>query len=547
MTAWKRICRLLRPDERTKAGRMACTAFLQALLDFVGLATLLPLLYYLLEDGGNRRAALLFSLLALLVIAVKSLLTVRIVRYQDSCLLAFYRRLSFSLFSAYYRRGLLFIREQGSVKLAHEVNAVCYAFSHSLLAPLCRMAGDLLLLLLVTAGLIVFDGATVLILYASFLPFVGVYVFGVRGRVRRYGREDMHAKREQARVVTDALRGYAELEVNGAFPAWQDTFLEGLQRISSVRLKLDTLLRLPLFLSELSVVIGLGLLAALGHGDVKLVVGVFAVAAFRLLPAMRGLLAGWTQVQNALCCIDIIEEGLADSEETAVEESGAVTFNSEIAVEQLCYTYPDGAEVLKDFGCRIRKGEYVGFRGFSGAGKSTLFHLLTGLLRPTSGAVRIDGKPLADGNRAAWLRHVGYVPQEVFVFNGTLAENVALDGKKPDEQRVERVLRQVCLDRWVETLPEGLHTRLGEGGGKVSGGQKQRIGLARALYKDADVLLLDEATSALDNRTEREVNETLHRLRESREGLTILSIAHRESSLAYCDRVITLKNDNENA
>lgn len=547
MTALRRICRLLCPDERAKVGRMACTAFLQALLDFMGLAALLPLLYYLLDDGGDRRAALLFSLVALLVVIVKSLLTVRIVRYQDSCLLAFYRRLSFSLFSAYYRRGLLFIREQGSVRLAHEVNGMCYAFSHSLLAPLCRMAGDLLLLLLVTAGLIVFDGATVLILYASFLPFVVVYIFGVRGRVRRYGKEDMRAKREQARVVTDALRGYAELEVNGAFPAWQATFLEGLQRISGVRLKLDTLLRLPLFLSELSVVIGLGLLAAFGHGDVKLVVGVFAVASFRLLPAMRGLLTGWTQVQNALCCIDVIEEGLSGDMDAAVEESGTVTFNREIAAEQLCYTYPDGAEVLKDFDCRIRKGEYVGFRGFSGAGKSTLFHLLTGLLRPTSGTVSIDGEPLTDSNRAAWMRHVGYVPQEVFIFNGTLAENVALDGKRPDEQRVEHVLRQVCLDTWAETLPDGLHTRLGEGGGKVSGGQKQRIGLARALYKDADVLLLDEATSALDNRTEREVNETLCRLRDSRKGLTILSIAHRDSSLAYCDRIITIKNDNENA
>lgn len=545
MKMLRRIYRLLRPEERVKAGRMAGAVFFCTLLDFVGLAALLPLLYYLLEEGGNRQAALLFSLLAVLTIVAKSLLMTLLTRYQDRCLLAFYRRLSFLLFSSYYRRGLLFIREQGSTKLAHEINAVCYAFSHSLLASLCRMAGDVLLMALVTAGLLVFDGATVWILYVSFLPFMCVYFFGVRGRVQKYGEEDLRAKREQARVVTDAFRGYAELEVNGAFPAWQVSFLEGLERISRIRMKLDTVLRWPLFLSELSVVIGLSLLVALGRGDVKMVVGVFAVASFRLLPAFRMLLTGWTQVQHSVCCLDTIEEGLEEGKEVGREEKKEMTFEHEIIIERLGYAYPGGTTVLKEFDCRIRKGEYVGFSGLSGVGKSTLFHLLIGLLEPTSGTIRVDGELLTGTTRAAWMKRIGYVPQEVFIFNGTLAENVALGCKEMDDLRIESVLRQVSLYQWTKALPDGLHTRIGEAGGKLSGGQKQRIGMARALYKQAEVLLLDEATSALDNATEREVNETLRRLRKSYKGLTILSIAHRESSLAYCDRIITIDKDKE--
>jgi ABC-type lipoprotein export system ATPase subunit len=152
---------------------------------------------------------------------------------------------------------------------------------------------------------------------------------------------------------------------------------------------------------------------------------------------------------------------------------------------------------------------------------------------------------MAPDVQASWLRKVGYVPQDVFIFQGTLAENIALGCKEINRERVLRVLEQVSLGKWLQTLEHGIDTALGEAGGRLSGGQKQRIGIARALYKEIDVLLLDEATSALDNQTEKEVNETLSQLKRTYEQLTILSIAHRESSLAYCDRVITLEKENE--
>ena len=546
MTILKRIYRLLQPDERKKAWRVAVTVFFSALLDFVSLAALLPILYFLLEGGENKQAALFFCLFAVSVIVVKTLSGIFFSRYQQRYLLNFYKRLSFSLFSAYYRKGLLFIREQGSNKLGYEVNVLCYAFSQSLLSPLLRMAADGLLIILVTIALLIYDGTTVLMIYATFLPFMCIYLFGVRKQVKKYGKMELEAKREQARVVLDTFRGFSELEVSGAFPSLQASFLEGMDKVSINRIKLNTILQLPLFLSELSVIIGLGLLVAFGEGDVKLLIGVFAVAAFRLLPALRGLLSGWTQVQNVMFCLDIIEAGLKNEhEETDTCDTQEMPFEQAISIEKLTYAYPDSPNVLENFNCRIAKGEYVGWSGSSGIGKSTLFNLLIGLLSPTSGTIRIDGTPLTAENRKAWLRHIGYVPQEVFIFNGTLAENIALGCKQTDRERIKEILEKVSLNDWVSTLPEGLDTTLGEAGGKLSGGQKQRIGIARALYKEADVLFLDEATSALDNQTEKEVNETLMHLKENYQGLTILSIAHRESSLAYCDRIITLENENE--
>lgn len=538
----KRICRLLLPDERKMGLRVVCAVFLGALLDFAGLAALLPVFFFLSGDGEDKSAALLFCTGAMVFILVKNALSAGLSRFRNHFLLGLYRRLSFSLFTSYYRRGFLYLRDRGSLRPAYEVNYACYAFSLNILSPLLHMAGELLLVLLVTAALLVYSPFTVLMLYAAFVPFMSVYGLGVRKRIRRYGEREQRARREQSRLVTEALKGYEELEVNGAYPYIRRLFAEGLENIGESRLKLEMIRQLPLCLSEVAVISGLTLFTVFGTGDTGALAGVFAIAAFRLLPALRGILSDWTQVQNSVCCLRPVEEGLEAGQEVrnCVKGEEKLTFEKEIRIEHVWFAYPGGREVLKDFCLTVRKGEYVGICGESGIGKSTLFHLLLGFIFPDEGWIRIDNKPLTPAVRAAWHRRLGYVRQEVFILDGTLAENIALGCDLPDREKVSRVLKLVQLDEWVKGLPQGMDTLPGENGGRLSGGQKQRIGIARALYKEADVLLLDEATSALDNETERALNEMLLGLTEECGGLTILTIAHRESSLAYCHRVINL-------
>ncbi len=543
MKLLKRIYSLLLVQERRMLIKMSFTVFLSALLNFVGVAALLPVLYLLLGEGGKNKMALLFCILAFAVVLIKSVVGALITRYQNRCLLAFYRRLSFSLFSSYYNRGLLFIREHGSNKLRYETNAMCYGFSHSLLAPICSVAGDILLVVLLTTALLIWTGAMVLILFVCFIPFMCFYFFGARKLVARCGVDDMNVKREQARVVAEAFAGYVEVKVNGVFPALQRSFLKGIDTISSNRLKLDLLNRLPMLLSELSVVCGLTILVLFAKGDVGLLVGVFAVAAFRLLPALRSILSGWTKIQNSIYCLDVIEEGLRDYKEVDEAEEQGIAFERDIVMSGIGYAYPGGEAVLKNFDFSISKGEYVGVRGSSGVGKSTLFNLIIGLMEPQAGEIKIDGVPLTRKNCNSWMRKIGYVPQDVFIFNGSLAENIALGCEQIDYVLLNDIIEKVSLGDWVRSLPDGVNTALCEAGNGLSGGEKQRIGIARALYKRASVLLLDEATSALDNGTEREINRTLLLLKEKGELLTILSIAHRDSSLSYCDRVITIENE----
>lgn len=537
----KEIYHLLLPSERRMGMRVIMAVFFSALLNFAGLAALIPVLLFLIEEKEEKGEALLFCLLAVGFILFKNVLVMGLSRFQNYFLLSLYKRLSFSLFSSYYHRGILFISRLGSTRLGYEVNYVCYAFSMSLLSPLLNMTADVLLILLVTAVLLVYAPMTVLMLYLAFFPFMLMYIFGIKRRIRYYGKKELLARREQTRIVTEAYKGYAELEVNHAFPSLQHSFLKGLDTISFCRLKLETVYHLPLCLSELSVVIGLTLLALSGTGNVKALVGIFAVGAFRLLPALRESLSAWTQIQNSVFCLRIIKAGMEDLFSTFEEKPTAgLSFEKEIAISNLSYTYPEGKRVLKEFDCTIRKGEYIGIRGSSGIGKSTLFNLLLGFLKPDGGEIRIDGVLLSAENRKLWHRRIGYVPQGVFILDGTLAENVALGCCDISKEKVKRILRQVRLDEWVDELPQGIDTLLGESGARLSGGQKQRVGIARALYKEVDILLLDEATSALDTATECEINEMICGLRNDYRGLTVLSIAHRESSLAFCNRIITL-------
>ena len=537
----KEIYHLLLPSERRMGMRVIMAVFFSALLNFAGLAALIPVLLFLIEEKEEKGEALLFCLLAVGFILFKNVLVMGLSRFQNYFLLSLYKRLSFSLFSSYYHRGILFISRLGSTRLGYEVNYVCYAFSMSLLSPLLNMTADVLLILLVTAVLLVYAPMTVLMLYLAFFPFMLMYIFGIKRRIRYYGKKELLARREQTRIVTEAYKGYAELEVNHAFPSLQHSFLKGLDTISFFFFLLETVYHLPLCLSELSVVIGLTLLALSGTGNVKALVGIFAVGAFRLLPALRESLSAWTQIQNSVFCLRIIKAGMEDLFSAFEEKPTAgLSFEKEIAISNLSYTYPEGKRVLKEFDCTIRKGEYIGIRGSSGIGKSTLFNLLLGFLKPDGGEIRIDGVLLSAENRKLWHRRIGYVPQGVFILDGTLAENVALGCCDISKEKVKRILRQVRLDEWVDELPLGIDTLLGESGARLSGGQKQRVGIARALYKEADILLLDEATSALDTATECEINEMICGLRNDYRGLTVLSIAHRESSLAFCNRIITL-------
>ncbi len=558
-----KILQILSAQERQKGVWALAAATITAVLDLLGLAIIFPILGFFLKGDQVSKSTILWFCLGAMVFAIlKNLATVLLSRSQNRYLFAVGQRISKQLFSNYFSRGLLYVRDQGAMRLAHNVNYAGSAYAMGILGSLLRLFAESLLILLVTAVGLWYAPKVVGVLYLVFLPFCGVYIWQARALARRHGKLEQDERRGQVRLVQNAFRGYAEWEVGDAFALLYENFSSSVGRVNRSKVQMETLSRLPMGLLEVAVVIGLSILLFVGSGEMGVYLpSAFALVAFRLLPAVRNVVSCVTTMSNMQPWMPFLEEGLGmGDEETGRqgdEETGkqgdeesncshgygahALTFEKCVELKDLTFRYTDGSRLIEGFNLTVAKGAHIGISGVSGVGKSTLFYLLLGLVEPLGGQVLIDGVALDKSTRATWLHRVGYVAQQVFVVRGTVAENVALGLQDIDRARVEKVLREVNLGDWLDALSGGLDTELSEDGNSLSGGQKQRLGIARALYKGADVLLMDEATSALDSATESSVNEMLCSLRdEAGAPLTILTIAHRESTLERCDQVVRI-------
>jgi len=261
----------------------------------------------------------------------------------------------------------------------------------------------------------------------------------------------------------------------------------------------------------------------------------FILGLYRLMPSVNRILSSYNQILFNLQSLEIVHNDLLYEAEDIGEEE--ISFSREIRLEKIRFSYVEGKEILRGIDLVISRGEKIAFTGESGSGKSTLVDLMIGLYRPQEGVVMIDDEPLGENNVKSWRRKIGYIPQSIYLFDGTVAENVAL-GEKIDSEKMIDVLRRANIWDFLREHHEGLETKVGEGGVKLSGGQKQRIAIARALYSDPEVLVLDEATSALDNETEAKIMEEIYRVSE---GRTLIIIAHRLSTIEGCDKIYRLK------
>jgi len=272
------------------------------------------------------------------------------------------------------------------------------------------------------------------------------------------------------------------------------------------------------------------------------ILGALALGAQRLLPVMQQAYAAWTSIQTTQVSLqdtlDLLDQPLPDYADQPAAKP--LPFQQQIKLNQLSFRYsPETAWVLRNLDLNITKGSRIGIIGATGSGKSTLLDIVMGLLRPSEGSLEIDGQPVTIENHRAWQAHIAHVPQDIFLADSTIEENIAFGIPKAqiDHERVRQAAQQAQIADSIDTWPKQYQTFVGERGVRLSGGQRQRIGIARALYKQADVIIFDEATSALDNETEQGVMQAIEGLSTE---LTILIIAHRLSTLRNCTQIVEL-------
>ncbi len=272
------------------------------------------------------------------------------------------------------------------------------------------------------------------------------------------------------------------------------------------------------------------------------VLGALALGAQRLLPVLQVAYMSWSNIQGSKAslvdAIELLDQPLPDYADQPPAK--LLPFHKQIELKSLSFRYTEQTPlVLNNLNLAISRGSRTGFIGVTGSGKSTLLDIVMGLLQPTDGALAIDGQPVTTSNNRAWQAHIAHVPQAIYLSDSTIEENIAfgIPKGKIDHNRVKRAAQQAQIAEIIESWPKKYKTYVGERGIRLSGGQRQRIGIARALYKQADVIIFDEATSALDNETEQAVMEAIESLGHE---LTILIIAHRLTTLKNCTQVVEL-------
>ena len=543
------------------------TILVRALLNFLGLAALLPMLYLILDsDNMHSNGALewLYSTLGfesdkhfvyavsaamLLFILLKNLVNLCLYRVERDYIYSLYKHLSRTMFVGYFARGLHFIKRSNSAVLSRNVNVVCYTFINGVLRPIATLASEIILLVMLFVSIAVYSPQAALLVVLVFLPAAYLFYRLMRYRLDRYGNVENEAQRRKYRDVIESYRGYADIEINNAFSHQLEKFDREVDTIVNVGRKNAMVAMLPQNLTEIGLALAMALLVSLSvgfeSGDMKLLFGIFAVAALRLLPSVRSMMSAWGALRYNRYTVDILREAQEQSAVQRVAESDErIALDKKIEICNLSFRFEDSeSDTLQNFSLEIGKGEKVGINGESGSGKTTLLNLLLGLYNPTSGEILIDGKPLEGDLVRKWQNSIGYVSQSLFLTDSTLLDNIALgcDEESVDMVRLEQAIEAASLGEFVNSLPNGINTRIGECGALLSGGQRQRIAIARALYKQADILFFDEATSSLDNATEQSINEAIEHLSASNKGLTIVVVAHRESSLRYCDKIVTLE------
>ncbi len=264
-------------------------------------------------------------------------------------------------------------------------------------------------------------------------------------------------------------------------------------------------------------------------------ISMFVLALYRLMPSINRIMSSYNQILFLYKSLDIVHADLMCERENLGHEE--LVFEKKIVVKNLSFEYELGKTTLEDINLTITKGAKVAFVGESGSGKSTLVDMIIGLYRPKEGEIVVDNKSIDDSNLKSWRSKVGYIPQAVYLFDGTVGENIAF-GLEYDRSKVDEVLKKAKIYDFLLSK-EGQETLVGEGGVMLSGGQKQRIAIARALYSDPEVLVLDEATSALDDETEKEIMDEIYELSDDK---TLIIIAHRLSTIDRCEKVYKLEN-----
>jgi len=430
--------------------------------------------------------------------------------------------------------------QKNSAELMHSVVRETYE-TNRIVLNLLQLCSEIFTITMVYAVIIYLDWKMTLII-TGILLFMVVVLLTILTRVSSIqGKHKFYSGRKMNRTLKETFSNLKYVKIKGN----EENILRDYDKTIEINTRSE-------LITNVLHVIPKGILESIGFSFLIAVVvfivwiyhdasrvipiiSMYALSLYRILPSVNRAL----QNIGAITYNGKILEGVYDNINQNYEKEGEapIEFNKSIRLENITFKYLTGGDVISGISLEIMKGEKIAFTGESGGGKSTLVDIIIGIHKPLLGTVFIDEAPLNNDNIRSWRKKIGYIPQNIYLFDGTVAENVAF-GSEFDEEKIKTALKKANILNFLEQK-EGINTLVGDGGIQLSGGQQQRIGIARALYDDPQVLVLDEATSALDNETEQKIMDEIYSVSANK---TLIIIAHRLSTVERCGRRIRIEN-----
>lgn len=574
MSIIKKLNALLDKKQKITIGFLLIMILIGGLLETLGVSLLLPLANVVTDEAGFRankyvklfcdyfgiqdtKTLIIIILAALIVVFVGKNLYLMFLYYVQAKFVNKNRcRVSKNLLSWYLHRPYEYYLYADSASILRTIYGDMDNVFNLLLQCMYLVAEVVVSVCLAT--LLFWVDAVMMIVIVAILGLTTILISKIiKPRLKSAGENSRDEQSNMYKWILQSVSGIKDVKLFHKEQYFVDTYTEVALRYAKYQIQNNVFSNMPKLLLE-SVTMG-GVLAFI---IVKLMTGTsltsmiallmaFAGAAVRLLPSVNRIntyMANIAYYQPALDYIyetvdmeQIAKQGIIDAQSTVQEKKEEISLNQEIRMEHITYRYPNTEKyIFKDAALCIPAGKAVGIVGTSGAGKTTIVDILLGLLELEAGSITSDGVNIFD-NYTGWLSHIGYIPQAIYMMDDTIRNNIAFGVRQEaiDERRIWEVLEEAQMKEFVEQLPEGLETQIGERGVRISGGQRQRLGIARALYHNPELLIFDEATSALDTDTETAIMEAIDRLHGQK---TMVIIAHRLRTIENCDIIIEVKD-----
>ena len=408
---------------------------------------------------------------------------------------------------------------------------------------------EFVVLLLVISFLFYINKIVTLVLVVLFVCIFLCIFKVLKPRLKVFAKNNQKYHGGMIKWIQQSLGAIKDIKILQKEQFFINKYYDSSEKYTSAQKHFHFLEQFPRLLIEsfvVSVILSVIIYLLYGGIDATTIIiqmAVFAMAAFRLMPSMNRMQIALNALMYYKPSIDVVYRDLKNTRVSGYlkeDENEQLDMEKDICINKISYKYPNTEKfIFKDVSFVIKKGKSIGFVGPTGAGKTTIVDVILGLLDPTDGSITIDNKNIHK-NKNSWFSKIGYVPQFIYLTDDTIRNNILFyDDENVNENKLNTVIEQAQLKDFINSLPKGLDTVVGERGIRLSGGQRQRIGIARALYKMPEVLVLDEATSALDNETEKAVMQAIEHLYGK---ITMLVIAHRLTTIEKCDEIYEIRN-----